>query len=219
MKVTNTQRHHPSYKRLVVLISGTGSNLQAILDAIGNNLLKAQMVHVISNRATAAGLEKAHAAGVITSIAETDATLNDLLIEIAPDVIALAGFMRILSGNLVNHFSGRILNIHPSLLPKYKGLHTHRRVLASDDTSHGCSVHFVTENLDAGPVIMQSQLPIRKDDTLDTLALRVLKREHIIYPRVLSWYCEDRLQLQNGQCVLDGKTLDDPILLESDETQ
>ena len=202
-------------KRLVTLISGTGSNLQAILDAIAAGSINAHPACVISSRADAAGLEKARADGVATTVAEDDDALDDALDELAPDVIALAGFMRILKGELVHRFSGRILNIHPSLLPEYKGLRTHHRVLENGDRMHGCSVHFVTEALDAGPVVMQARVPVLDGDTPEALAARVLEREHVIYPRVLAWHCEDRLRLRDGRAVLDGKPLARPVLLEN----
>ncbi len=204
----------PPRKRLAVLISGTGSNLRAILDAVDTGRINARVARVISNRADAAGLEKARACDVPTAVVETEAALHQALAGPAPDVIALAGFMQILGSDFVQRFNGKILNIHPALLPKYRGLHTHRRVLENGDTVHGCSVHFVTEALDAGPVIMQARVPVLKDDTLDTLAARVLEREHVIYPHVLAWYCENRLQLRGGRCVLDGKTLAEPLLME-----
>ncbi len=213
--VADDVRHALPPKRLVTLISGTGSNLQAILDALDAGRLNAEMACVISNRVDAAGLERARAAGVAVALAADDAALRRTLDELAPDVIALAGFMRILDRDLVRRFSGRIFNIHPALLPKYKGLHTHRRVLASGDAVHGCSVHFVTAALDAGPVVMQARVPVRDGDTPETVAARVLKREHLIYPRVLAWYCEGRLQLRAGRCVLDGDTLEQPLLLEA----
>ena len=208
----------PPHKRLAALISGAGSNLQAIIDAVSAKQINAQIVCVISSRADAAGLKKATSAGIATAIAENDDALHATLTQFAPDVIALAGFMRILNAMTVQEFSGRILNIHPALLPKYKGLHTHARALKNGDAIHGCSVHFVTEALDVGPTIMQARVPIMKDDTADTLAARVLKREHLIYPRVLAWYCEDRLQLRDGRCVLDGKPLSEPLLLETNDT-
>lgn len=203
-------------KRLVVLISGAGSNLQAILDETERGAIGATPVCVISNRADAGGLDRARAAGVETRLAGDDDALRKTLENLAPDVIALAGFMRLLDAGLVQRFRGRIFNVHPSLLPKYKGLHTHRRVLESGDAVHGCSVHFVTEALDAGPVVLQAQAPVLKGDTPETLAARVLEREHVIYPRVLGWYCAGRLQLRGGCCVFDGETLEQPLLLEED---
>ena len=202
-------------KRLVTLISGTGSNLQAILDALRAGSINAEMARVISNRPDAAGLDKARAAGVATTCIPGGDALRRALDELAPDVIALAGFMRVLDRGLVQRFSGRIFNIHPALLPKYKGLHTHRRALESGDGAHGCSVHFVTEAVDEGPVVMQARVPVLDGDTPETLAARVLEREHLIYPRVLAWYCDDRLRLRGGRCVLDGATLERPLMLEA----
>ncbi len=207
----------PAPKRLVTLISGTGSNLQAILDALAAGTINATMACVVSNRADAAGLDKARAAGVATELVEDDNALSRTLETLAPDVIALAGFMRLLGADLVQRFNGRIFNVHPSLLPKYRGLHTHRRVFENGDEVHGCSVHFVTEALDAGPVVMQARVPVLKGDTPETLAARVLKREHVVYPRVLGWYCQDRLRLDDGRCVLDGVPLERPVLLEGND--
>ena len=201
----------PTPKRLVTLISGTGSNLQAILEALSAGRINAHMVCVISNRADAVGLDKARAAGVTTRTIEDDAELQPTLTELRPDVIALAGFMRILDAPLVRSFAGRILNIHPSLLPGYKGLNTHQRVLDNGDREHGCSVHFVTEALDAGPVILQARVPVLAGDNSDTLAARVLRQEHRIYPQVLAWYCDDRLRLHHDRCVFDREILDRPL--------
>ena len=202
-------------KRLVTLISGTGSNMQAILGAIHKRRINAETVCVISDRTEASGLAKARSAGIATASCTDKATLYRLLDELEPDVIALAGFMRILEPDIVQRFNGRILNIHPSLLPKYKGCNTHRRVLKSGDRTHGCSVHFVTKVLDEGPVVMQAQEPVLSDDTLETLMARVLKREHIIFPRVLGWYCDNRLRLDGNRCVFDGEVLERPLLLET----
>ena len=204
-----------SKKRLVVLISGNGSNLQAIIDAVNTQRINAEIVHVISSHYGARGLEKARAADVPVSIARNDDDLLSLLTDVAPDVIALAGFMRILGPEIIRQFNGRILNIHPSLLPKHKGLYTHRRVLEDGDEYHGCSVHFATGTLDSGPVIMQARIRVTRNDSADTLASRVLRYEHVIYPRVLQWYCNNRLQLKNGQCVLDNKVLEKPQVLDT----
>ena len=206
-----------SRKRLAVLISGRGSNLQAIIDAVSAGRINAVVARVISDRAGAGGLKKAQVADIPTSIAETDDALRTLLNDVAPDAIALAGFMRTLSPEIIRHFSGKVLNIHPSLLPKHKGLHTHRRVLEDGDEYHGCSAHFATEALDAGPVIMQARIRVTASDSPDTLAARVLRYEHIIYPRVLHWYCDDRLQLKNGRCVLDGHVLKTPEIWDTKE--
>ena len=205
-----------SPKRLVTLISGTGSNLQAILNALDAGRIRARMAGVVSSRPDAPGLDKARAAGVATVIAENDGALDAALDELAPDVIALAGFMRVLGADLVHRFAGCIFNVHPALLPKYRGLDTHRRAIENGDAMHGCSVHFVTEALDAGPVVMQARVAVCADDTPETLAARVLSREHAIYPLVLSWYCDGRLQMHEGRCVLDGKTLEAPVLLEDE---
>ena len=212
-------RHPPSRKRLAVLISGRGSNLQAIIDAVGTGRIHAAVTRVISDRADAGGLETARAANIAVSIAETDDELQALLSDIAPDAIALAGFMRILSPGIIERFSGKVLNIHPSLLPGHKGLNTHRRVLEGGDEYHGCSVHFATEELDAGPVVLQARIRVNRTDSPDTLAARVLRYEHVIYPRVLGWYCDDRLRLKDGRCVLDGRVLEKPETWDTWETK
>ncbi|MGU9977849.1 MAG: phosphoribosylglycinamide formyltransferase [Candidatus Oxydemutatoraceae bacterium WSBS_2016_MAG_OTU14] len=182
--------------KLVVMLSGRGSNLIAISDAIQNKKLHANLVAVISNRKDAQGLKLAHARGYASFCideAEHDnhnsfeqALLAELQI-LKPDVIALAGFMRILSNTIIKPFQGKIINIHPSLLPKYKGLHTHRRVLEAGEKEHGCTTHFVTEALDGGDIILQARVEVRCDDSEKTLAQRVLVEEHRIYPKTLQW--------------------------------
>ncbi len=210
-------RQPPPRKRLAVLISGRGSNLQAIIDAATAGRINADITRVISDRTSAEGLKKARTASIPVSIAETDAELQTLLNEVAPDGIALTGFMHILGPGIIRRFAGKVLNIHPSLLPRHKGLHTHRRVLEDGDEYHGCSVHFATEVLDAGPVILQARIRVGKSDSPDTLAARVLRYEHIVYPRVLDWYCNDRLRLKNGQCLLDGHVLKKPEIWDPTE--
>ncbi|WP_167386727.1 phosphoribosylglycinamide formyltransferase [Aeromonas cavernicola] len=202
-------------KRILVLISGSGSNLQAILDHFSGKIA-AEVVGVISNKADAYGLVRAREAGVATSILaqqqfasreEYDAALLALMREYQPDLVVLAGFMRILSGDLVRHFAGRMINIHPSLLPKYQGLHTHQRAIDAGDEEHGASVHFVTEELDGGPVILQACVPIFAGDTAEEVAARVQVQEHSIYPLVVQWFCDGRLQMQQASVLLDGKPL------------
>lgn len=211
--------------RLVVLLSGSGSNLQAILDAClqGQDQGKSQapaiaarVVGVLSNKADAFGLTRAQQAGVDTAVLahgnfpdrdSFDAAMADIIDAWQPDVVVLAGFMRILSAGFVTRYSGRLLNIHPSLLPKYKGLHTHQRALDAGDSEHGCSVHFVTPELDGGPVIAQAVVSVKADDTAESLAARVHVAEHGIYPAVLGWLAEQRLSWQQGQIVLDGEPL------------
>lgn len=193
----------PTLLRLVVLISGNGSNLQAIIDEIANNNLPAEIVAVISNKADAFGLERAKSAGIeqhflshqnFDTREDFDTALRVIIDEHQPDLVILAGFMRILSNQFVEHFSQKMLNIHPSLLPKYKGLNTHQRVLDAGDTEHGCSVHFVTPELDDGPVILQTKIKIEDNDTAETLAARVHKQEHIIYPKAIRQIAEKKFE-------------------------
>lgn len=205
-----------SMKRILVLISGSGSNLQTILYGCACGKIAGQVVGVISNKADAYGLVRAREAGVATAIlaqqqfasrAEYDAALLALMADYQPDLVVLAGFMRILSADLVRHFAGRMINIHPSLLPKYQGLHTHQRAIEAGDDEHGASVHFVTEELDGGPVILQARVPIFEGDSADEVAARVQVQEHSIYPLVVQWFCEGRLQMREGSAFLDGKQL------------
>src|SRR5574340_893163 len=209
----------PPRLKLAVLISGEGSNLQAILHACASGTLHAEVCAVISNHADAHGLRRALAAGVPvhTLIATSGTTRDDydtalrILIERhAPQLILLAGFMRILSDGFVRHFRGRLLNIHPALLPKYRGLHTHGRALAAGEREHGCSVHFVTEELDGGAVIAQAKVPVRLDDTEASLAARVRVREHALYPLVVRWFAEGRIKLDANRVLFDGQPLSAP---------
>ncbi|HEH9416735.1 TPA: phosphoribosylglycinamide formyltransferase [Aeromonas sobria] len=202
--------------RIIVLISGNGSNLQAILDHCASGKIAGEVVGVISNKADAYGLVRAKDAGVATAILtqqqfasreEYDTALLALMADYQPDLVVLAGFMRILSAQLVHHFAGRMLNIHPSLLPKYQGLHTHQRAIDAGDSEHGTSVHFVTEELDGGPVILQARVPIFEGDEADEVAARVQAQEHSIYPLVVRWFCEGRLQMMDGAVQLDGALL------------
>ncbi|MBL0666560.1 phosphoribosylglycinamide formyltransferase [Aeromonas jandaei] len=202
--------------RILVLISGNGSNLQAVLDHCASGKIAGEVVGVISNKADAYGLIRAQEAGVATatlsqqqfaSREEYDAALLALMADYQPDLVVLAGFMRILSPQLVRHFAGRMINIHPSLLPKYQGLHTHQRAIDAGDSEHGASVHFVTEELDGGPVILQACVPIFEGDEADEVAARVQVQEHSIYPLVVQWFCEGRLQMRDGSAFLDGKQL------------
>jgi phosphoribosylglycinamide formyltransferase 1 len=200
---------------VVVLISGSGSNLQALIDSLGVD----NPVHicaVVSNRAEAFGLQRAQAAGIATHVVQHrdfadreafDAALTEIIDVHQPQLVVLAGFMRILTPGFVRHYQGRLLNIHPSLLPKYKGLDTHRRALAAGDPEHGCSVHFVTEELDGGPVAIQAAFPIEPDESIDTLTDRVHKAEHIIYPLAVRWFAEGRLRLAEQGAMLDETLL------------
>jgi phosphoribosylglycinamide formyltransferase-1 len=205
--------------RLAILISGRGSNMTAIVRACLTGQIAARAEVVISDRAGAAGLGSARELGVPTAVLSHEphgAAFEQMLLAtleaVQPDVIALAGFMRILSPALVGRYLGRMLNIHPSLLPAYRGLHTHRRVLAAADTEHGASVHFVTPELDAGPTVLQSKVAVLPDDTEASLAARVLATEHIIYPRVIGWLAAGRLIFRSGAPWLDGQRLDAPLV-------
>ncbi|QXH37002.1 phosphoribosylglycinamide formyltransferase [Pseudomonas muyukensis] len=201
---------------VVVLLSGSGSNLQALIDSNNSSDSPARIGAVISNRADAYGLERARAAGIETAVLSHsgfegreafDAALMALIDGFKPDLVVLAGFMRILSGDFVRHYQGRLLNIHPSLLPKYKGLHTHQRALEAGDAEHGCSVHFVTEELDGGPLVVQAVVPVATDDTPEALAQRVHRQEHLIYPLAVRWFADGRLRLGEQGALLDGQPL------------
>ncbi|WP_394561024.1 phosphoribosylglycinamide formyltransferase [Aquipseudomonas alcaligenes] len=201
---------------VVVLISGSGSNLQALIDSIGKNGNPARIAAVISNRADAYGLERAKQAGIATLVLDHkqfdgreafDAALVEAIDGFDPQLVVLAGFMRILTGSFVRHYEGRLLNIHPSLLPKYKGLHTHQRALEAGDSEHGCSVHFVTEELDGGPLVVQAVVPVESGDTPESLAQRVHSQEHHIYPLAMRWFAEGRLKLGATGAQLDGTAL------------
>lgn len=199
---------------VVILISGRGSNLQAILDETRAGRLPIDIRAVISNNPEAEGLQRARAAGVPTEIidhrayserTQFDAALLQSIDRHAPRLVILAGFMRILGAAFIRHYAGRLFNIHPSLLPDFKGLNTHARALATGTALHGASVHFVTNDLDGGPVIVQATVPVRADDTADSLAARVLHAEHRILPLAIQWFVEGRLTIRNGQVLLDGE--------------
>lgn len=205
---------------IVVLISGNGSNLQAIIDAIDAGDLHADIRAVISNRAEAYGLERAQNHGVATAVInhhdypdrkQFDLALQKIIDRFDPRLLVLAGFMRILTPDFVEHYKGRMINIHPSLLPRHTGLNTHQRAIDAGDTEHGVSIHFVTNELDGGPVISQARVPILPDDNAETLARRVLDQEHILYPQTLEWFCREQLQQVGNAVYLDGKRLDKPI--------
>ena len=206
----------PDKPRLVVLISGSGSNLQAIIDAVKAEQIDAEISAVISNKPDVKGLQRAKDAGIeavtldhtnYTSREAFDAELIHLIDGFQPDLIVLAGFMRILTADLTRRYEGRMLNIHPSLLPKYRGLKTHLRAIQAGDSEHGVTVHFVTEELDGGPLVIQAIVPIEPDDNPIVLAERVLKQEHIIYPLAVKWFCEGRLTYNNGRAEMDGQPL------------
>ncbi|AFL73170.1 phosphoribosylglycinamide formyltransferase [Thiocystis violascens] len=204
---------------VVALISGGGSNLQALIDAQAAGL-PIRIVAVISNRADAPGLDRARHHGIPAEILshrdypdrETyDADLQRLIDRHDPGLVVLAGFMRILTPEFVNHYRGRMFNIHPSLLPKFRGLHTHQRALDADETEHGASVHFVTAELDGGPIILQARVPVLPEDDAATLAARVLEQEHRIYPAAVGWFAEGRLKLgEDGRPWLDGEPMPEP---------
>lgn len=202
--------------KVVVLISGSGSNLQALIDGAQADL-PIHIRAVISNEPNAFGLERARGAGIETRVLnhrdyrsrqDYDAALSVLIDEFEPGLVVLAGFMRILTPAFIARFQGRLLNIHPSLLPKFRGLHTHQRALAAGETVHGASVHFVTEELDGGPVVLQARVPVEPGDDPERLAARVLKQEHRIYPQAVGWFAQGRLGLDAaGRPRLDGQRL------------
>lgn len=205
-----------SETRIAVLISGSGTNLQALIDAQQRGELGGSIVAVVSNRPQAKGLERAERAGIPARLLDHtefadresfDQALMELIDQYQPDLIVLAGFMRILTAEFVAHYQGRMMNIHPSLLPKYPGLHTHRRALEAGDSHHGATVHFVTDQLDGGPAIIQARIPIRPDDDEASLMQRVQEQEHHIYPLAVSWFAKGRLHLKNNRCILDGELL------------
>lgn len=211
--------------RVAVLISGEGTNLQALIDAARGGRLGAEIVAVVSNRSAARGLTRARDAGIealhLPAVrgqqrADYDAALAALLAPHEPDLLVLAGFMRVLGAELAARYAGRMLNIHPSLLPKFPGLDTHRRVLEAGERWHGATVHFVTAELDAGPAILQYRLAVRPSDTLDSLAARVHAGEHIILPRAVSWFAAGRLRLEGGSVMLDGRALEKPVSIDEE---
>ena len=210
---------------VVVLISGAGTNLQALIDAIAAGELHGRIAAVISNRPGARGLERAARAGIPTHIldhtaypdrAAFDQAMTSLIDAYTPGLVVLAGFMRILTPGFVEHYTGRLINIHPSLLPDFRGLKTHERALRAGVKEHGASVHFVNNELDGGPVIMQARVEIRSDDTPGTLTARVQQREHRLYPRAVGLFTAGRLALHDGQVWLDHKPLDAPLDMDAD---
>ena len=207
---------------VVVLVSGRGSNLRAIDARIAAGELPARILAVLSDREDAAALAWAAERGLATGAvpqrqyadrAAFDAALGNVIAGYAPALVVLAGFMRILGSPLVERFAGRMLNIHPSLLPKYPGLHTHRRVLEAGDAEHGASVHFVTTELDGGPVVLQARVPVLPGDDEAMLAQRVLVQEHRIYPLAIRWFAEGRLCVDGGVVRFDGRPLAAPLLI------
>lgn len=207
-------------KNIVVLISGNGSNLQAIIDACRSNKIAGNIVSVFSNKPEAYGLERAKLANIPAHFIDPanfgdrvayDEALIEQIDAYQPDIVVLAGFMRILSPAFVTHYQQRLLNIHPSLLPKYPGLHTHRQVLANRDSFHGVTVHFVTEELDGGPMIIQARIPVLPDDTEQSLQARIQTQEYRIYPLAISWLAQERLKMVGNQSFLDGVALFDNL--------
>ena len=203
---------------IVVLISGSGSNLQALIDQSLQGKLDVEIKAVISNKADAFGLERAKKAGIpahalshkeFDSREAFDSALQQLIDQYQPKLVVLAGFMRILTETFTQHFEGRMLNIHPSLLPKFKGLDTHQRAIDAKEAEHGVSVHFVSSELDAGAVIIQASTPIERNDDADSLAQKVHALEHVIYPLAVKWFSEGRLTLQQGKAILNGETLEE----------
>jgi phosphoribosylglycinamide formyltransferase-1 len=201
-------------KRIVILVSGRGSNMQAIVQRCAEQGWPARVAAVVANRPDAAGLTFAAAQGIHTAVVEHkafatreafDAELARVIDSFAPDLVVLAGFMRILGAGFVRHYEGRLLNIHPSLLPAFPGLHTHRRALQAGCQAVGATVHFVTPELDHGPIVMQSVVPVRPGDDEEALAARVLATEHVIYPQAVRWFVQDKLRLDEGRVTqVDG---------------
>jgi phosphoribosylglycinamide formyltransferase 1 len=209
---------------IAILISGRGSNMRAIAELAARARLPVEVRVVVSDKIAAAGLATAAAMGIETAVlapqafpdrAAYDEALAKLVAGYGPQLVVLAGFMRILTPQFIGAFAGRILNVHPSLLPKYRGLHTHRRALEACDPMHGVSVHFVTEELDGGPVIIQACVDIRPDDTEQSLSARVQRLEHTIYPRAIEWFATGRLALTAERAMLDGKPLEQPVLVDA----
>ena len=207
--------------RTAVLISGSGSNLQSFIDKVAQGEIDLDLSVVFSNKPDAYGLTRATTAGIATECLEHgnyadretfDRAVASVLDTYDPDLIVLAGFMRILSPWFVQHYKGRILNIHPALLPAYPGLHTHQRVLDAREERHGSTVHFVTEELDGGPRILQGRLAVDFNETADELCTRVQAIEHQIYPQAANWFGQGRLRFRSGQTLFDGKPLDEPVV-------
>lgn len=200
-------------KRIVVLISGRGSNMRSILDAVASGAVSAELVAVISNRPEAEGIKFAQAQGIPVSVVDHrhyetretfDAALAQVIDGFSPDLVVLAGFMRILTDDFVLRYAGRMINIHPSLLPLFPGLRTHRQALEAGVRVHGCTVHFVTPHLDHGPIIAQAVVPVLDGDDEASLAARVLVQEHRIYPMAVGWFVEGRLRLESGRVLVEG---------------
>jgi len=203
----------PEACRCVVLVSGSGTNLQALLDGAADGSLGAEVAGVVSNRPEAYALERAHAAGVATQVVDHtafpgrdafDAALEAAVARFAPDLVVMAGFMRVLTPAFVSRFAGRLINVHPSLLPAFRGLHTHRKALEAGCRVHGTTVHFVTEDLDAGPIIAQAALRVHSTDTPDSLRERVQGLEHRLLPQVVRWFADGRLHTADNRVTVSG---------------
>ena len=209
-------------KNIVILISGRGSNMEALIAARDAGKLPVNIAAVISNRPDAKGLETAAKAGIATHYIDHkafagreafDAALAECIDGFAPDLVVLAGFMRILTADFVRHYEGRLLNIHPSLLPSFPGLHTHQRALEEGVRIHGCTVHFVTAELDHGPVVIQAAVPVLDGDDEAALAARILVQEHKVYPQAVRWFAEGKLHLENGRVSLAADLVDQSVLI------
>ena len=209
---------HSDY-RIIVLLSGSGTTLQSIIDTG----LPATISAVISNKAGVMGLGRAEEAAIPTHVLDHtgyasreafDHDLQKLIDQYEPDLVVLAGFMRILSDKFVDHYYGKLINIHPSLLPKYKGMHTHQRVMDDGEPLHGSSVHFVNAELDAGPVVLQARLPVLPSDSAESLELRIKTKEHLIYPTAISWLAEGRIKLKDDDVYMDGKKMAGPVVMD-----
>ena len=203
-------------KKIAVLISGQGSNLQAIIEACQTGFIRGKIVTVISNKIDSFGLERAESADIpsrvflrqdFASNLDMDKAIGDYLEDLNVDLIVLAGYMKILTKPFTQRFAGKILNIHPSLLPKYPGLHTYQRALENGDSEHGTTVHFVNEEIDGGAIVLQAKVPIFPGDTVEEIELRTREQEYHIYPLVIKWFVEDRLKLIENQAYLDSKPL------------
>ena len=210
-------------KRIAVLVSGGGSNLQAIINHCEAGNIQGEIVCVISDTQDAYALQRADQHDIKSIFIQRsdfanrddfEQALLDHLAKHEAEIVLLAGFMRVLSSRFTEAYQGRMLNIHPSLLPAFPGLHTHKRALKEKVTQHGCSVHFVTAELDGGPIVLQACVPVLSDDDEDTLSRRVLDKEHIIYPMCAQWLCEQKISMKNGQAYFNNKLLETPLLLD-----
>lgn len=223
--MTFSHRRNTAPRRIVVLISGQGRNLQALSDACADGRIDGRIVAVVSSRGDAAGLQRAQSAGLETAVLlprdypdreAYDAALAALLERYTPDIVVLAGFMRILTPGFVRRYRGRMVNIHPSLLPRYPGLDTHRKVLEAGDAEHGATVHFVTEELDGGPSVIQGKLNVRAEDTAESLAERVMHDIELkIYPQTVAWLAQGDLSMDSDRVRFRGQPLDRPLGLEA----